>query len=872
MRFLSDPAPLCLSLLALFSSPAQAVISPPVYESVYAFASRPEDSPDTIQSSMVRAPDGSLYGTSSSGGRFHRGSIYRISTAGELTLLHSFGDGEGSAPNGLMLASDGNFYGTTSSGGYELAGTVYKITPGGVFTVLKSFNGGDGSRADSALAEGPDGQLYGITNKGGTFGGGTFFRISKSGDYQGLTQYGQLNGPPPSNGLTLGSDGYFYSTLNAQSGVSSVVRFDRFGNAPVKIADLPASYSRARLIQGSDGKLYGTTATGGSSQAGTVFSVTPTGVFTPLASLGGIFGTNPLSELVEAPDGSFYGTTSAGGVFQGGAIYCISPAGQISAVSALPGQSATSAGLTVGADGQLYGATSAGGLNQKGALFKISMAREFSVVADLGSTSVPNLPTGISQSPDGSLYGTTLLGGPDNVGTFFKIDSAGAFQQRMSFSGIDGVSPQVPLVQLPDGNYYTATNTGSGVPPATGSVIRIVPSSPPSGAGSSIFAGFDQVNGWNPNTLLAASDGNLYGTSLYGGATHQGNIFKVTPAGVVTNVLSFTPSVTTAPVCAARLVQARDGNLYAITLGNGGDKTGVILKRAASGAFTPLVRFTAPGASGAPGDLIQGVDGFYYGTSPEAASGLGIVFRLTLAGVFTVRATLPEEHLQPVALVQAGDGNFYGTTRGFDPDWNQGSIFKMTPGGVVSTVVNFNWDNGSFPNNLRAGTDGNLYGVTQFGGTGPDGLPGGGGQIFRLRFGPAVTGQSATVTNWSAASVRATVDSRSKPTTVSLQYGTTADFTGPSLTTVALTSYPAGKVAPVDCSLTGLTAKTTYYYRILAANADNAIPQSGGTLSFTTPDFFGGWLLVRGLTSGPDGDDDHDGLTNFQEYAQGTDP
>ena len=133
---------------------------------------------------LIQASDGNLYGTTQSGGTFGQDTVYKITTGGAFTLLHSF-DCSMDGCNlfaGLIQASDGNLYGTTQGGGTFSGGTVYKITTGGAFTLLHSFACSvDGCNPLAGLMQASDTNLYGTTFSGGTFGGGTVYRITTGG-------------------------------------------------------------------------------------------------------------------------------------------------------------------------------------------------------------------------------------------------------------------------------------------------------------------------------------------------------------------------------------------------------------------------------------------------------------------------------------------------------------------------------------------------------------------------------------------------------------------------------------------------------------------------------------------------------------------
>jgi len=233
---------------------------------------------------LVQGFDGNFYGTTQEGGTGPCpvggcGTIFKITSEGTLTTLHSF-DG----PDGYILysslveADDGNFYGTTSAGGasyYYGYGTVFKITPQGVLTTLYSFcstlNCADGSYPYAGLVQDSHGMFYGTTEYGGTgscsLGCGTVFRITKEG---------------------------VLTTLHSFDGTD--------GEAP---------YSKLAL--GSDGNLYGTTSAGGFYNWGTIFEITPSGVLTTLHTFSQTDGSLPIGGLTQATNGLFYGLTAGGG-------------------------------------------------------------------------------------------------------------------------------------------------------------------------------------------------------------------------------------------------------------------------------------------------------------------------------------------------------------------------------------------------------------------------------------------------------------------------------------------------------------------------------------------------------------------------------
>ena len=271
--------------------------------------------------------DGNFYGTTTGGGSVASGTVFRLTPTGTLTTVWNFDNGtdggapwypplqgldgnfygvsstvysgdygafyklvptatppykesvpvdfnytNGNDPNLPVQATDGNFYGSAFSGGSKGIGVVYRTTAAGVITVLHNFTGypTDGTSPLGALVQGNDGSFYGVTYQGGTSNLGMAFKITSTGT------------------LTI---------------------LHNFVGAPND-----AAYPRSGLTLGSDGNLYGTTLNGGKANGGTIYKLTPAGVFTILynfCSLTGCTdGFSPVIPLLQHTNGEFYGSTS----------------------------------------------------------------------------------------------------------------------------------------------------------------------------------------------------------------------------------------------------------------------------------------------------------------------------------------------------------------------------------------------------------------------------------------------------------------------------------------------------------------------------------------------------------------------------------
>jgi uncharacterized repeat protein (TIGR03803 family) len=294
--------------------------------------------------SLIQGTDGMLYGTTSEGGASSAGTIFQIAPDGSgFNVIHSFsgGSADGRTPSGpLIQGPDGTLYGTATSGGLADLGIVFGIAPDGSgFTILHSFAGDpDGARPVAALNQASDGILFGTTvHGGGLESRGTVFRMAPDGSVFGILH-------------------------SFMGGVTD------------------GAYPYTGLIQGPDGTLYGTTRGGGSADLGIVFEIAPDGSgFTVLHEFVGnpTDGDSPRARLIQGLDGTLYGTTVSGGTDRvAGTVFQMDPDGRgytiLHIFTVDPSDGAVPvAGLLIGIDGNLYGTTAFGGMNDSGVVFKV---------------------------------------------------------------------------------------------------------------------------------------------------------------------------------------------------------------------------------------------------------------------------------------------------------------------------------------------------------------------------------------------------------------------------------------------------------------------------------------------------------------------
>jgi uncharacterized repeat protein (TIGR03803 family) len=401
------------------------------------------------------------------------------------------------------------------------------------------------------------------------------------------------------------------------------------------------------------------------------------------------------------------------------------------------------------------------------------------------------------------------------------------------FNETDGNAPKGALVLGTNGNFYgitqyggTSTNFCIG---GCGTVFEISPG----GAFTSRHS-FTNYDGSDPRGGLAqGSDGNLYGTTAAGGFFGPGGlgtVFRMTPSGVITTIHSFDiggggigPE--------GDLIEGRDGDFYGTTAG-GGAPVGGVFRITTNGVFKQLVGVNQPGAG-----VIQGSDGNFYGTaqfggsSTNCIGGCGVVFKITPNGVLTTLHSFDgSDGSWPLAgLVQGSDGNLYGTTSGGVTSQNCsngcGTVFQITTNGDFTTLHAFTGPEGREPHaGLVQGSDGNFYGTAYAGGA----------SFFGTVFQMTTNGVVTRLISFNALN-------GGNPTGALVQdsngvfYGTTEGGGGTNgLGTVFKLSLQTNAVATVSCVLspafaTNIVGATN---TVIATVTSNGVARSGALVNF----------------------------------------
>jgi uncharacterized repeat protein (TIGR03803 family) len=707
---------------------------------------------DSSPSDLIFDGAGNLYGTTSYGGAFGYGAAFELILTGQgkykISTIYSFhGGSDGSYPaSRLVFDSSGNLYGTTQfQGGSgcngQGCGTVFELKPsngGWKETVLYTFQGGngDGGNPISGLILDPSGNLYGVTQTGGTgycrnYSCGVVFELTSQSGGWVESVLADFGGEHASGELLRDPAGNLYGTA-ITDGLAKGRVFELSysgGQWKSSTVHLFSGRSDGRYPVGGvifeSGNLYGALAQGPGGFGGAVFELTPTSNGWSETLLyhfkGGRDGLNPQASVTFDSAGNLFGTTYQGGGIDscslgcGAAFELKSKGGGQWTESLIHSFSDVNDGanplspLTFDANGNLFGTTTYGGngggtvfkLTSKGGKWKFDRLYSFKIYNFKRGETDGQYPTGgLVADGAGNLYGATTAGGSADGGTVFKVTrkSGGGWKESILHNfcsqGYDGCYPYAGLIIDPAGNLYGTTVAGGAY--GGGTVFRVDQT-----GGETVLYSFQRQSDINYpyGPLLFDAAGNLYGVALQGGATSQqcpqgcGGVFQLTPSGNrwIENVLQL------------------------FTGGN-------------DGAFPS-------------GNLVLDGLGNLYGTTQEGGSsvcqfGCGTVFELTSSnGVWTESLIYTfqggNDGVSPFSgLASDTSGNMYGTTysggganncggNGFQ---GCGSIFELSPktGGGWNESVLYGFADGKDGGMPFAGvildSIGNIYGTAGYGG------------------------------------------------------------------------------------------------------------------------------------------------------------
>jgi uncharacterized repeat protein (TIGR03803 family) len=340
---------------------------------------------------------------------------------------------------------------------------------------------------------------------------------------------------------------------------------------------------------------------------------------------------------------------------------------------------------------------------------------------------------GVISDSAGNLYGTTYLGGTSNQGTVFKFTKTGGETVLYSFTGgADGSSPRAGLLRDSAGNLYGTTAYGGNLSCQSGKGCGVVFKVTPAGQETVLYrftgTGGD---GYTPGgRLITDASGNLFGTTIYGGSSNFGIVFKLDKSGKETILHSFTNTGGDGIHPYSGLVRDSSGNLYGTTISGGSGDTGIVFKLDAGGNETILYSFgpVSSGDGATPeSDMIRDSQGNFYGAAGNGGlssclGGCGVLYKIDSTGHESILYAFTgagDGYFPESVLVRDGAGNLYGTSTYGGDCFLCGTIFRLSAAGKETVLHNFaGKPDGGYPDNSGlVPVSGSGYGTTFEGGT-----------------------------------------------------------------------------------------------------------------------------------------------------------
>ena len=630
------------------------------------------------QGRMAEAPNGNLYGTTYSGGDYDDGVLFEYNpNANTYSVLYNFEEvTSGKDPNDVIYFN-GKLYGTTSHGGQYDLGTFYEFDINtNIYKRLFTFTNSTSTYPRGGLLLADNNKIYGVTLFGGNYDDGQIYEYDPILDTliikDNFSEY--TEGSRPYGYLIQAEDGFVYGlTTNGSQNNGRIFKYDISTGTLSKVfelGDIDARYGLS-LVNGGDGKLYGTTLYNTSNVGGVLFNYDlSSGIVTKLYefSEGTELGSRP-GNISILSNGKIYGTTSNSGNYDGGNLYeydILLDTITIVEYSNGYNESKPTGMFVEATNGGIYGFTS-GIYDGEGAICEFNLIAS-SLVNNIYFNLSPNgrIPMGgLVQASNGKLYGVTKEGGVFNYGALYEYNlSNNTISTKLNFRGSNGMYPNGKII-INNDKIYGVTKYDSinwkGVIYEYDLATETM----------TILHNFvNSTEGETPiGELFLADNGKLYGTTNNGGATNNGTIYEYDlQTGVYTKLVDLESSIGRFPTDG--LVQANNGKLYGLTQGGGASYRGVLYEYTpSSGAYTVKLDFS------------------------NMENPLG---RLTLASDGALYA----------CAYDGGSNNYYG------------GIFKYTPStNEYIELFSFSGSDGSGPSStLIEGANGKLYGLTSSGG------------------------------------------------------------------------------------------------------------------------------------------------------------
>lgn len=684
-----------------------------------------------------------IWGTTSSGGKYNAGTIfYYPDEMQTIRTVFSFPvENEGKSPyySRLCPGSNGKIYGLTSEGGRYDKGVLFEYNANtGMISKKVDFGKEAGESPRGSLVEASNGKLYGMACEGGINQCGVIFEFNPANDsFQVKKHFTPSAGKNPYGDLTMAWNGKLYGMTcrGGSAGLGVLFEYDPQADTLVKLLDFDGttkgSLPTGSLLMGKDSCLYGMTKYGGKYNKGVLFRYNlKDSTFTRLVDFDGIQkGSNPCGNLVQTEDSMMYGLTFMGGTYGNGILFCYSPRADtlIRKINFNGMNGAYPDGsLTILSPAMMMGQTSAGGNNDDGVLFTYNpLNGSLEVKVHFEKQSKGSSPNTLCHVGNGILYGMTMFGGTCDAGILFRIDTTSfSFEKIADFNKApEGRNVKSSLTLASDRNLYGMASEGGKY--NKGTLFRMDPRLKKFVR----VADFNGTNGSNPcGGLLQASNGKLYGLTLYGGQYGKGVLFEYDlTSELLTKKIDF-DGITTGSNPYGTLVEAANKKFYGITMNGGTYDYGTLFEYDPAGnTLTKKIDFNDVNGSvpaGAP--LLPASESSFYGMTREGGNnGLGVIFEFQTNGILiplysfdTLSGFYPEG-----GLVKTNEGKIYGLTTAGGKN-EKGTLFEWDAQQNSLTVLySFMPPFGTEPHGtlIQSQKDFNLYGTASTGGAAESG-------------------------------------------------------------------------------------------------------------------------------------------------------
>lgn len=649
------------------------------------------------------------------------GVVFQTSAKGtNQALIHSFEGISGAYPyyTQLCQASNGKLYGMTSQGGTKQSGVIFEYTIStGAYTRKVEFKGANnGSNPRGSLVAASNGKLYGMTNQGGANNFGVIFEYTPGNDSVVVKfHFDGTNGRNPFGNLMQASNGKLYG-MTYQGGTTNdgvLFEYNPANDSFYKRHDFDGTNTGRNpfgsFMQASNGLLYALTYQGGSNNLGIMFSfnLSNNSLTKLLDFTGTVTGSNPYSTPVQAADGHLYAMAYLGGTNNLGTLFQYNIAGD-TLIKKLDfngsGNGRNPFGnLIVASNGRLYGEMPYGGSANSGLIFDFNTGSStYTKLYDFSGGSQGRLPFGsLFQASNQKFYGLSYQGGINNSGVLFEFDPSGnIYTKKVDFgSAINGSNPYGNLMLSNDLQLYGMTYQGGSS--NAGVLFTLDPVSKTFSKKVDFVPGSLGKNTYG--SLIQASNGKFYGMLYQGGVYDYGTIIEYDPIADTCIKLHDFDGSNSGRNPYGDLLQASNGKLYGMTPYGGTDDYGLIFEYDINAkSFQKLHEFNGSDGASPFGSLIQHENGLLYGLTYNGGSAdAGVLFEYSISSNTYSKLmsfTGTTTGTYPLgSLLDMTDSSLYGMTQ-YGGTSNAGVVFRFRPNGsVFEKVEEFNGTNGKNP-------------------------------------------------------------------------------------------------------------------------------------------------------------------------------